>query len=289
MKNSHIFLKDKIKIEDLDKYDDNYIYTLIEEYLSDFKDKKVIKEIKDSPLYILISEKLDEFDKKKEKFKDKVEDKKDKLENKEEELEKLREKYFKIDKINKDLEDFYQEQELILKDMQEKIDNAVTISEKVEVQVQAMDRQTKSLLRRLSLLMLIPGPRGAKAFAAMTGIYLNMARGIIKPETTTKKYKVITVSDYSKDIENNIDKINDITVSLSNTSRDLDKMISKIKEEFKDYIGVIKECDELLSNLEKTRSNLHEKEYELEKIKSKQEKELERNNAKVLTRGTYSM
>ena len=66
-------------------------------------------------------------------------------------------------------------------------------------------------------------------------------------------------------------------------------MISKIKEEFKDYIGVIKECDELLSNLEKTRSNLHEKEYELEKIKSKQEKELERNNAKVLTRGTYSM
>ena len=46
-------LKEKIKIEDLDKYDDNYIYTLIEEYLSDFKDKKVIKEIKDSPLYIL--------------------------------------------------------------------------------------------------------------------------------------------------------------------------------------------------------------------------------------------
>ena len=43
-------LKEKIRIENLDKYDDNYIYTLVEGYLSEFKDKKIIKEIKDSPL-----------------------------------------------------------------------------------------------------------------------------------------------------------------------------------------------------------------------------------------------
>ena len=282
-------LKEKIKIEDLDKYDDNYIYTLIEEYLSDFKDKKVIKEIKDSPLYILISEKLDEFDKKKEKFKDKVEDKKDKLEDKEEAFEKLRDKYFKIDKINKELEEFYKEQEQLLQEMREKIDKSVTETEKVEVQIETMNKSTKKLLRRLSLLMFIPGPKGAKAFAAMTGIYSNMAKGIIKPETTTKKYKVVTVLDYSKDIEKNIDKINDVTTSLSNTSKDLDKMISKIKEEYSEYIGVVKECDELLSNLEEVKNNLREKEYELERIKVKQEIELERNNAKVLTRGTYSM
>ncbi len=282
-------LKEKIKIEDLDKYDDNYIYTLIEEYLSDFKDKKVIKEIKDSPLYILISEKLDEFDKKKEKLKDKIETKKDKLENREEDFKKLKDNYLKINKINKNLEDFYKEQEMLLEKLKEKINKSVTETEKVEVQIETMNKSTKKLLRKLSLLMLIPGPRGAKAFIAMTEIYSKMAKKMLNPETITKKYKVIEVIDYSKEIENSINKINDVISSLSNTSKDLDKMISKIKEEFSDYIGVIPECDEILYNLEEVKSNLREKEYELDKIKTKQEIELERNNAKVLTRGTYSM
>ena len=39
-------LKSKINIDNLNKYDDNYIYTLIEEYLSEFKNGKVISSIK---------------------------------------------------------------------------------------------------------------------------------------------------------------------------------------------------------------------------------------------------
>ena len=282
-------LKEKIKIEDLDKYDDNYIYTLIEGYLSDFKDKKIIKEIKDSELYILISDKLDEFDRKKDKFKEDVEDKKEELEVKEENFEKLKEKYTRIDKINKELNDFYREQELILKEMQEKIDKSVTVTERVKVQIEMMDRQTSSLLTKLSFLMLIPGRKGAKALAAMFAIYRNMARMAISPKTVTKKYKEIKVYDYSKDIEKNIKEVEKATQDLSKTGKEVDKIISQIKEEFADYIGVIPECNELLSNLQKVKSNIKEKEYELEKIKYKQEKELERNKAKLLTKGTYNM
>ena len=282
-------LKEKIKIEDLDKYDDNYIYTLIEGYLEEFKDKNIIKEIKDSPLYILISEKLDEFDKKKDKFKIEVEEKKENLQLQEEKLEKLREKYLKIDKINNDLNDFYRDQELLLKEMQEKIDNAVTIKEKVEVQVETMNLQTRALLNKLAILMLIPGKKGAKAFASMLTIYASMANAMLNPKTTTKKYKEIIVADYSRDIESNINKLDDVSLDLSKSSKELDEIISKIKEDFSDYIGVIPECDELLSNLNKVKENLKEKDYELEKIKEQQKKELERNNSKVLTRGTYLM
>ena len=152
-----------------------------------------------------------------------------------------------------------------------------------------MNKQTSRLLRRLSLLMLIPGPKGAKAYAAMTSIYAHMANQMLHPQTVTKKYKVITVYDYSKDIENNIKKIDEVNSILSKSSKDIDNIISKIKDEFREYIGVIKECDELLSNLEEVKANIKEKEYELGKIKQKQEKELERNNAKVLTKGTYPM
>ena len=282
-------LKNKIKIDNLDKYDDNYIYTLVEEYLAEFKDKKIIKDIKDSPLYILISDKLDEFDKKKEKFKSEVEERTEDLKDKEDKLAEMREKYFKLDRINNSLNEFYVDQERLLREMQDKIDNAVTETEKVEVKIQYMNRQTERLLRRLSLLMLIPGPRGAKAFAAMTTIYADMARQMMNPRTITKKYKVITVYDYSKDIEKNIEKIDRVKGNLSKTSNDLDKLLSNIKDEYKEFIGVNKDCDDLISNLEKVKDNLREKEYELDKIKTKQERELERNNAKVLTKGTYPM
>jgi hypothetical protein len=282
-------LKEKIRIEDLDKYDDNYIYTLIEGYLEEFKDKKIIKEIKDSELYILISEKLDEFDKKKETFKNKVEDKKEDLEDKEETLEELREKYYKIEKINEDINKFHNEQELILKDMQNKIDNATTITERVQVQVEHMNNQSRMLLRSAALIMLMPGRRGARAFAAITAIYAAIASAMLNPETTTRRYREIKVEDYSADIKNSINKVDEVSKDLSKSSKDIDKLISDIEEEFSDYIGVIKECDELLSNLKKVKSNLKEKEYELEKIKSKQEKELVRNNAKVKTIGNYPM
>ena len=282
-------LKNKIRIEDLDKYDDNYIYTLIEGYLEDFKDKKIIKEIKDSPLYILISEKLDEFDKKKEKFKDQVEDKKEKLVENEDKLSELKEKYYSIDKINNDLNDFYHKQEILLREMQDKVDKSVTVSEKIETKIEYMNKQTSDLLSRLALIMLIPGKRGAKAFAAMALIYAYIARGMMQQETTTKKYKEIKVEDYSDDINNSIKAIDQATNDLSKSGKEIDRIILNIKEEFKEYIGVNKDCDELLDKLNKVKNNLKEKEYELEKIKSKQEKELERNNSKVLERGTYPL
>ena len=282
-------LKDKIRIEDIDKYDDNYIYTLIEGCLSDFKDKKIIEEIKDSELYVLISSKLDEFNKKKDKLKDEVESQKEQLKQKEEKFEELKEKYLKLDKFNKDLNNFYREQELILKEMQEKIDKSVTVTEKVKVQIEMMNRQTTQLLTRLSFLMLIPGRRGAKAFAAMFAIYRNMAKQAIRPKTVTKKYKEIKVYDYSKDIENSINEIEKATQDLSKSGKDINKIITQVKEEFADYINEIHECSVLLNNLEKVKSNIKEKEYELERIKYKQQKELEKNNFKVLTKSTSNM
>ena len=168
--------------------------------------------------------------------------------------------------------------------MREKVDKAVSVTERVEVQVESMNKRTQSLLRRLSILMLIPGARGAKATAAMFAIYKEIARNILFPKTTTKKYTEITVTDYSRDIEKSIKKLDEVASDLYKASKDVDKMISSIKEEFSEYIGVLPECDELLRNLDKVKSNLKEKEYELEKIRIKEEKELERNNTKQLTK-----
>lgn len=282
-------LKRKIRVEDLDKYDDNYIYTLIEGYLEEFKDQRLVAEIKDSPLYILISEKLTELDTKKDILSGKVEKKKEKLEIKEEKFDKLKEKYFNIDKINKELLAFQHEQDLLLKEVKEKVKNATTVQEKVEIEVEAMNRQSRRLLGLLTLSMLFPGSRAGRSVATTTAAYLYFVNNLLRPKTTTKKYKVITVKDYSRDIEKSLESFDDAFDLLSKTSVQVDKMITQISEEFKEYLGVIPEASELLSNLQKIRDEIHEKEYEMEKMKKEQERVLEKNNAKVKTMGKYPM
>lgn len=282
-------LKRKIKVEDLDKYDDNYIYTLIEGYLEEFKDQRLVAEIKDSPLYILISEKLTELDTKKDILSGKVEKKKERLEIKEEKFDKLKEKYFNIDRINKELLAFQHEQELLLKEVKEKVKNATTVQEKAEIEVEAMNRQSRKLLGLLTLSMLFPGSRAGRSMATTTAAYLYFVNNLLRPKTTTKKYKVVTVKDYSRDIEKSLESFDDAFDLLSKTSVQVDKMITQISEEFKEYLGVIPEVAELLSNLQKVRDEIHEKEYEMEKMKKEQERVLEKNNAKVKTMGKYPM
>lgn len=282
-------LKRKIRIDDLDKYDDNYIYTLVEEYLDEFRDKKLISEIKDSPLYVLIAEKLEELDVKKDSLNQKVEEKKEKLEQKEEKFAQLREKYFNLDAVNAELLKFQYEQDALLKEVQEKVRDAVSVQERVQVEVQAMNFQSRRLLRMLSLSMFFPGARAAKGMAVSAAAYLYFMNQILRPRTTTRRYRVITVKDYSREIESSLDAIDSSLDLLGKTSKQIDKMITLVNEEFKDYVGVIKECDELLYHLRKLKSEMKEKEYEMEKIKKEQELVLEKNNVKVKTRGTYPM
>ena len=280
-------LKSKMNIDNLDKYDDNYIYTLIEDYLSEFKAGKAITSIKDSPLYILISEKLNELESKKDSFKKGLDIKREELRAKEESFEELEKKYYYIDKINEELSKFQRGQEFLLKDIQEKVNSAVTVQEKVEVQVKSLNIGLKRIINLMILSTFVPGRIASKGLAASIASYLMFAKQILHPETVSKKYKVITVEDYTADIERNIRSIEDSISMLYKTEKQIDKIIYEIEEDFADYIDVLPECKSLLSNLKKIKSAVKEKEYEMEKIKKEQEVQLENNNAKILTKGVY--
>ena len=281
-------LKSKMNIDNLDKYDDNYIYTLIEDYLSEFKAGKAITSIKDSPLYILISEKLNELESKKDSFKKGLDIKREELRAKEESFEELEKKYYHIDKINEELSKFQRDQEFLLKDIQEKVNSAVTVQEKVEVQVKSLNIGLKRMINLMILSTFVPGRIASKGLAASIASYLMFAKQILHPETVSKKYKVITVEDYTADIERNIRSIEDSISMLYKTEKQIDKIIYEIEVDFADYIDVLPECKSLLSKKKKKKSAVKEKEYEMEKIKKEQEVQLENNNAKILTKGVYS-
>lgn len=274
-------LKDKIAVEDINEYDSNYLYALIEDHIEDFKNKQLVEGIKDSELYIAISEKLGELDRKKDFLQEKIESKKEQLEIDEERLEELKETTYGYDKFNQKLLAFQLEQDYLLNEIQDKMAKATTVQERVQIQVTGMQRQTRNLLATLGASMLIPGARSAKTLAIMTATSLYFMRNIINPRTITRRYKTVTVTDYHADIERSLSNINDISILLKKTTKQIDRTIAEFEKEFSEYFGLIPECQTLLDDLNKIKEELLEKEYELERIKQEQEKNLEKNDAKV--------
>lgn len=281
-------LKTRINVPDIDKYDDNYLYTLVEDYISEFKNKKFVTEIKDSALYIMISEKLDELDTKKDLLNEKIEAKKTSLEITEMRLEQVRSNYFSYEKFSKDLLKFQASQDEILNEIREKMAKATTIQERVEVQVVGMQRQSRRLLTMLGASMMMPGLRSARGFATMTATYLYFMRNIMQPKTVTRRYKTIKVEDYSKDIEKSLSELDNVSSLLNKTSNQINRTIQDFEKEFAEYLDVIPECRKLLADLEKIKEELATKEYELAQLKLSQEKNLEKNDSKV-KRMTYEV
>ena len=280
-------LKARIRIDHLEDYDDNYLYTLVEEYLSEFRDGNLVEEIKDSPLYVLISNKISELEEKRDTLDKEVNEKKDQLEAKEVRFDELKNHYYSIDKLNDELFRFQRDQEILLRDIRDKIDHAVTETEKVEYQFDGMTRSLRRMMRMLAFQMFLPGPKFARGMAASSAAYLYFMNQIMHPNLVEKKYRVITVRDYSREINNSLLEIDDAIHLLGKTSTQIDKMIREIREKYKDYMDVVPECREMISNLYRIQNEVEEKEYEMEQLKKQQELELERNNAKVKKMGEY--
>lgn len=275
-------LKNTIKVKNKELLDDNYLTDVIEEYIEEFKNNRDVLEIKDSDIYKIISEKVQKIKEEKEEVTVKTEIQKVALETKEIDLTSLKEKYYNYEKFNQKLLEFQNEQDYLLKEIKEKVKNAVSVEEKMKVEVSAMDKQSKKLFRLVSLQMFLPGARSAKALGVAAATYLYFINNVIKPKTVTKKYKVINVKDYSRDIESSMLAIDDVVTFLGRTKLELNKTIKFIKNEYGDYLDESNECKSLLKNLEKLNQNLDEKEYEITSMKKEQLHLLEKNNAKVL-------
>ena len=274
-------LREKIKVEVNSLEAEDYLTELVDGYIESFKEKKVIDEVKDSDLYIMIAGKLEEVTEKTETLNTKVETKKEELEIDEEKLQSMKEAYYDYDNFNNQLIALQYEQDTILKELEQKVKDSTSITEQVEYRMQLMTRQSKRLLQMLAIPMMIPGGRSAKAMATATAAYLYFMRNLMNPRLRERKYRIISVTDYGREIETNIFKIEDAISMIGKTSNKLESMIGKIESDFKEYIEEIPECKELLSNLNKLLRDLKEKEAELEKNKKEQEKLLEINNQKV--------
>ena len=107
-------LKEKIKIENPELENDTYLTEIVDQYIEEFNNKNTVTTVKDSELYIMIADKLEEVTEKTETLTNKVEDTKEKLELDEETFANLKESYYNFENFNNQLIAFHSEQDYLL-------------------------------------------------------------------------------------------------------------------------------------------------------------------------------
>lgn len=276
-------LKDKLSLDTSDKYDFNYIKELASLYIDSFNNKEIVNEIKDSKLYISISDKVSELKKEEELLTLRLEEKKNNLQIGESEIDDFKDRYDNYKDFNDKLEKFRKAQDIIARQTLENVRNCVTIQERVAVTTRVLNRQARNLRRTLRRRVLMPGPRGARRMTAITGAYLRTMQNIIRPQQVVEHYQNVEIADYSKDIEYSINEIDKSLGSLKTTSIELKDTIKMIETDYKDFLDN-KEVKELLANLEEVYASLKEKEEDLIRIKEQQEKNLSLQKAAYVKR-----
>lgn len=275
------YLKKMIDIPNMEDYDQNYIYNLISEYLSDFEKSQIVADIKDSDLYILISSKIQELEEKKEKLTQELMTKKESINIDEEKLEQLKKHRDSFDNFNNLLLRFQSDQDYLIKDLEIKIANATSEQEKVTIKLRFLENRAHAMLDLLKPQLLIPGAKSGFRLAVATASLIHIMHNHLRPKTEIRRYRILNITDYSKDITNSIDSIDKTLKLLSKSKKELQQVLKEFQENYQSYFGKVKECDKLLDDLETILSSLIEKEEELENLRLEQERNLDKNNEKV--------
>ena len=273
-------LKKKIIFTD-SNYKSNYFYEIAQNYIDLLTQDELIAEIKDSPLYLSIEEKIMELDNKKDKLSLNLEERKEKIKIDNNDLDNLKLKYDEYSNFNNMLLQIQEDQNKIIAEMNEKLRNATTEGEKVTIRLKVANRDLKSLLSILALQTIVPGPKSAKKMAVATATSIYFLKSIMRSKYKIEHKKYFQVIDYQKEINNSISELDNATSLINKSASEVNNIINKIKKDYSNYLEDNEELNQLLRNLEHIYSSLQEKEEYLEDMKIIQKQNLEENNKKL--------
>ncbi len=258
-------LEDKITFNN-SYLEDNYLDYVVEKYLDEFKIGKQVTEIKDSSLYILISEKINQLEMAKETLKDRVNIEKLKLLP--EEIINMKSEYYNFNNINNELLKIQYEQDSLLRKLMGNTNN-ITIADRTKEEIKYLSIESSIILKKLKKITLVPGVRSGKAIAFLSATMLLSIKKVKYQRHKNINYKVITINDYDKNLETDIDKIYSTRKLLTKTSTRLKMFITYLNNNFSQYIKYSDDAKKLLDNLYAIKDIVDEKEYEIGKLEEK--------------------
>ena len=289
-------LGNKIKSSNLG--DEDYYYDMALKYIDEFSNNIIVDSIKNSDLYIEIAGKLKIIDYKKEQLRKDVLEKQMNIDiSNEIEKEELIEDDL-YEEFENDVENLQNLQDEIIiqlegneskkenkeneKEKAEKQKETLEVSNALEIAIlkaNALNKYCQSLLATINKKsMKMPGVRSTKKVAITTLIAAYFMNKVLKNKFRLRKRKKILKRDYSKYMESSLPDIENVISLIKEASSKIDSLIKDITSKYSEYL-YLKEFQDLLKNLEEIRSNIKEKEYEIENIKSREMDSL--NNQKV--------
>lgn len=261
-------LEDKITFNN-SYLEDNYLDYVVEKYLDEFKIGKQVTEIKDSSLYILISEKINQLEMAKETLKDRVNIEKLKLLP--EEIINMKSEYYNFNNINNELLKIQYEQDSLLRELMGNTNN-ITIADRTKEEIKYLSIESSIILKKLKKINLVLGVRSGKAIVFLSATMLLSIKKVKYQRHKNINYKVITINDYDKNLETDIDKIYSTRKLLTKTSTRLKMFITYLNNNFSQYIKYSDDAKELLDNLYAIKDIVDEKEYEIGKLEEEKRK-----------------
>ena len=143
--------------------------------------------------------------------------------------------YYNQEKISGMVQDMVQRQEAILRDIDGKLANAVSTSERTHYVMDGISKQTKNLMAGLAVGMLVPGIRGASAVALGVVATVTGIRHLVAPPSHAVHEKTVKVDDYQKIIRKGSMDIGMARALLNENMKYLEDVMEQCEREFSSY------------------------------------------------------
>ena len=207
-----------------------------------------------------------------------IEKKETNTDKKEPNIDEYNKRQDSFEEINANMLMFLEEQEHLIKRMNEKLSQDINYQDKLNVRFETISESTQRTLETARTRMNGNGPFALRALSAISTMTLGMARNVLFPHTRTEITRTAIIEDFSKEIENGMSEIENAISSIDKNITEIDDMASEIEELYPDY----KEAAELVSNLRNLQSDLKSKKEFLEESEKIEENLYQQNNEKVL-------
>ncbi len=249
------------------------------------EDNTYIDELLDDQnnFYTSIDKKLNEIETRINSLTKKIDERKRAYRLSEEQVDSLKENYYQFEKWNEYFQVYQLEQEKLLQETKEKVAHATNIEERIRIEIESTNKQTRALLNLTAVSMLLPGNRAAKSIALATTSTIFFINSLLKPPITTEKYENIEVMDYRAEIEKSVESIEETSIMLENTTNQLDETLKQMKTSWHE-LDSNPEAIQVFVTLDRMKDSMQEKVFEMAKLKEENMKQIDSNTKQVLSR-----
>lgn len=270
---------------DIYKLHDPYLENIIDEYKESLLYSKevldTVENLENNKLHVSIINKINEFEKEKDKLTKKLNDTKEKYEIRDEDFIKWKENYLNIEDINKNLDNIATLADEKLAEIEELVNKSVDITEIVE---HRMMGTLEILTRTMIIMAMIRRNTMMQANVAMAGGTLatfNAIRHMINPDLGTRTRLVADITDYKDMIVNTMNDTENINQLINDSLSDVSRMKTIFEDQFKEYKYDFPEYKEIFEKLDKIEKEMLERKQNMVRISHELEYQYNKNNAKV--------